>query len=66
MAKDKVLFGIELSDQAEDILERLVPLGCYGHTPAEVGGRLLEQVIADRFMVKPVIDPRNISGRKRK
>ena len=44
-----VPFNVTISEQSVEVLKRLARLGSYGRNAAEVGGRLLEQVITDRF-----------------
>jgi len=38
-------FEVTLAEQSVDMLKRLATRGIYGRTPAEVGGRFIEQAL---------------------
>lgn len=42
-----------IAEQSVEVLERLAKLGSYGRNAAEVGGRLLEHVLTQRFTDRP-------------
>jgi hypothetical protein len=48
-ASKGVPFSVTIAEQSVDLLKRLAKLGPYGRNAAEVGGRLLEQVLTERF-----------------
>ena len=52
-ASKGVPFSVTIAQQSVDILERLAKLGPYGRNAPEVGGRLLEQVLTERFLKQP-------------
>jgi hypothetical protein len=52
-ASKGVPFNVTISEQSVEILERLAKVGPYGRNAGEVGGRLLEQVLAQRFIERP-------------
>ena len=58
-----VPLNVTISEQSVEILKRLAKLGSYGRNAAEVGGRLLEQVITDRFTTERRYDLDKIKRR---
>lgn len=54
-------FNVTISEQSVGILERLAKLGPHGRNAAEVGGRLLEQVIVERFTTQRRYDLQALS-----
>jgi hypothetical protein len=52
-ASEGVPFNVTIARQSVEVLERLAKLGSYGRNAAEVGGRLLEQVLTQRFTERP-------------
>jgi len=53
-------FEVTLASQSVDLLRQLAGRGIYGRTPAEVGGRFIEQALKE--FVSP---PRLVPGRRR-
>jgi hypothetical protein len=58
-----VPFNVTISEQSVEVLKRLARLGSYGRNAAEVGGRLLEQVITDRFTTQRRYDLEKLKRR---
>ncbi len=59
-----VKFEVTLSEQSIDILRELATRGIYGRTPAEVGGRFIEQAL-QQFVETPKLVPvRSTDARK--
>jgi hypothetical protein len=57
-------FEVTLSEQSVDLLKELATRGLYGRTPAEVGGRFIEQSL-QHFVEPPKLVPaRSSSVRK--
>lgn len=57
-------FEVTLSEQSVDLLKELATRGIYGRTPAEVGGRFIEQSLQN-FVEQPKLVPaRSSSARK--
>jgi hypothetical protein len=52
-----VRFEVTLSEQSADMLKELATRGIYGRTPAEVGGRFIEQAL-QQFVETPKLVPR--------
>jgi len=52
-ASKGVPFTVTIAEQSVEILERLAKLGPYGRNAGEVGGRLLEHVLTQRFIERP-------------
>jgi hypothetical protein len=52
-ASKGVPFSVTIAEQSVAILERLAKLGPYGRNAGEVGGRLLEHVLTQRFIERP-------------
>lgn len=52
-ASKSVPFKVTLAEQSVKVLESLAKLGSYGRNSREVGGRLLEQAITQRFTERP-------------
>ncbi len=52
-ASASVSFSVTLAEQSVEVLERLAKLGPYGRNSHEVGGRLIEQAITERFIDQP-------------
>lgn len=57
MARPKSLshgikFEVTLSEQSVDLVKQLATRGIYGRTPAEVGGRFIEQAL-QQFVETP-------------
>jgi hypothetical protein len=64
-ASPGVKFEVTLAMQTVDLLEELSRRGIYGRTPAEVGGRFIEQAL-QQFVESPKLVPkRSIVDRKR-
>lgn len=57
-------FEVTLSLQSIRILKELATRGIYGRTPAEVGGRFIEQVL-QQFVEQPKFPVRPSRSRKR-
>lgn len=49
-----VKFEVTLAKQSIDLIEELARHGIYGRTPAEVGGRFIEQALQE-FVDKPKV-----------
>ncbi len=49
-------FEVTLAAQSIDFLKQLAMQGIYGRTPAEVGGRFIEQAL-QQFVEKPRLTP---------
>jgi hypothetical protein len=65
MARPKSLshgirFEVTLSEQSVDLLKELAARGIYGRTPAEVGGRFIEQAL-QQFVETPKLIPGRMS-----
>lgn len=63
-ASDGVPFNVTIATQSVEVLERLAKLGSYGRNSAEVGGRLLEHVLTQRFSVRPRFKLERLKRRK--
>lgn len=50
-------FEVTLAKQSIDLLEELARRGIYGRTPAEVGGRFIEQTL-QQFVDPPKLVPK--------
>ena len=53
-----VRFEVTLSEQSADMLKELATRGIYGRTPAEVGGRFIEQAL-QQFVETPKLVPKS-------
>jgi len=51
-----IRFDVTLAKQSIDLLKELATRGIYGRTPAEVGGRFIEQAL-QQFVDVPRLDP---------
>jgi hypothetical protein len=51
-ASPGIKFEVTLAKQSIDLIEDLAKHGIYGRTPAEVGGRFIEQALQE-FVGKP-------------
>jgi hypothetical protein len=51
-----VKFEVTLSEQSSALLKELATRGIYGRTPAEVGGRFIEQAL-QQFVETPKLVP---------
>lgn len=59
-----IRFEVRLSEQSVDLLKELATRGIYGRSPAEVGGRFIEQSLQS-FVEQPKLVPaRSSSVRK--
>jgi hypothetical protein len=56
LRQDWVQFEVTLSEQSADMLKELATRGIYGRTPAEVGGRFIEQAL-QQFVETPKLVP---------
>jgi hypothetical protein len=56
-----VKFEVTLSEQSIDMLRELATRGIYGRTPAEVGGRFIEQAL-QQFVETPKLIPERSSA----
>jgi len=54
---------VTLAEQSVELLKELATRGIYGRTPAEVGGRFIEQVLQN-FIDVPKLVPARSSGPK--
>jgi hypothetical protein len=54
-------FEVTISEQSVDILKELATRGIYGRTPAEVGGRFIEQAL-QQFVEPPKLLPSRSSA----
>jgi len=50
-------FEVTLAKQSVDLIEELARRGIYGRTPAEVGGRFIEQALQE-FVDRPKLVPK--------
>jgi len=50
-------FEVTLAKQSVDMIEELAKRGIYGRTPAEVGGRFIEQAL-QQFVDPPKLRPK--------
>lgn len=50
-------FEVTLAKQSVDMIEELAKRGIYGRTPAEVGGRFIEQAL-QQFVDPPKLVPK--------
>ncbi len=50
-------FEVTLAKQSVDMIEELAKRGIYGRTPAEVGGRFIEQAL-QQFAEQPKLVPK--------
>jgi hypothetical protein len=50
-------FEVTLAQQSVDLIEELAKRGIYGRTPAEVGGRFIEQAL-QQFVDTPKLVPK--------
>lgn len=57
-------FEVTLSEQSVDLLKELATRGIYGRTPAEVGGRFIEQSLQN-FVEPPKLVPTRSSGARK-
>ena len=58
-------FEVTLAAQSIDLLKDLATRGIYGRTPAEVGGRFIEQAL-QQFIEIPIFAPARVEpGRRR-
>jgi hypothetical protein len=55
-----VPFDVTLSEQSVDLMRELATRGIYGRTPAEVGGRFIEQAL-QQFVEAPKLIPKRSS-----
>jgi hypothetical protein len=55
-------FEVTLAEQSVDLLKELATRGIYGRTPAEVGGRFIEQAL-QQFIETPKLVPARVSPR---
>ena len=62
-ASPGIRFEVTLSEQSVDLLKELATRGIYGRSPAEVGGRFIEQSL-QTFVEPPKLDPTRLSGGK--
>lgn len=53
-------FEVTLAKQSVDLIEELAKRGIYGRTPAEVGGRFIEQAL-QQFVERPKLIPKRTS-----
>jgi hypothetical protein len=70
MARTKSLspgipFVVTLSEQSVDLLKELATRGIYGRTPAEVGGRFIEQALQQFVEAPKLIPERSTVGSNR-
>jgi hypothetical protein len=56
-----VRFEVTLSEQSIFLLQELATRGIYGRTPAEVGGRFIEQAL-QQFVETPKLVPERSSA----
>ena len=56
-ASPGVKFEVTLARQSVDLIEDLAKRGIYGRTPAEVGGRFIEQALQE-FVERPKLIPK--------
>jgi hypothetical protein len=56
-------FEVTLATQSVDLLKELATRGIYGRTPAEVGGRFIEQVL-QQFVEAPKLIPARSAAQK--
>jgi hypothetical protein len=54
-----VKFEVTLARQSVDLIEELAKRGIYGRTPAEVGGRFIEQELR-QFVEAPKLVPKRL------
>jgi hypothetical protein len=54
-----IKFEVTLALQSVDMLKKLAVRGIYGRTPAEVGGRFIEQAL-HQFVATPKLVPTSI------
>jgi hypothetical protein len=52
-----IKFEVTLAEQSVDLIEELARRGIYGRTPAEVGGRFIEQAL-QQFVEAPKMTPK--------
>lgn len=57
-------FEVTISGQSVDMLRELATRGVYGRTPAEVGGRFIEQTLQQFIELPKLIPPRSPATRK--
>lgn len=57
-------FEVTLAQQSVELIEELARRGIYGRTPAEVGGRFIEQAL-QQFVESPKLALRRIPATKR-
>jgi hypothetical protein len=53
-------FEVTLAKQSVDLIEELAKRGIYGRTPAEVGGRFIEQAL-QQFVDRPKLVPKRMA-----
>lgn len=53
-------FEVTLAKQSVDLIELLAKRGIYGRTPAEVGGRFIEQAL-QQFVDQPKLVPKRMA-----
>jgi hypothetical protein len=58
-ASPGIKFEVTLAKQSIDLIEELARRGIYGRTPAEVGGRFIEQSL-QQFVEAPRLVPARI------
>ena len=64
-ASPGVKFEVTLAKQSVDLIEELSKRGIYGRTPAEVGGRFIDQAL-QQFVEPPKLVPkRSVVDRNR-
>jgi len=51
-------FEVTLAEQSVDLIEQIAKRGIYGRTPAEVGGRFIEQAL-QQFVEPLKLTPRS-------
>ena len=56
-ASPGIKFEVTLAKQSIDLIEQLAKRGIYGRTPAEVGGRFIEQAL-QQFVPPPKLTPK--------
>lgn len=54
-----IKFEVTLAQQSVDLIEELAKRGIYGRTPAEVGGRFIEQAL-QQFVETPRLVPKKL------
>jgi hypothetical protein len=58
-ASPGVKFEVTLAEQSVSLIEELARRGIYGRTPAEVGGRFIEQALQE-FIETPKLVPKRM------